>query len=123
MSLFARSCPALHRARPEDPQSQQTTSSVSEHYRNDASEIPGTISVWCAKSLHNERLLPEEMCMCVTRGRHCPTIDRALVLTLALDSGRPGIRIDVGCESSPTGEGEGRLHLSWMAVAVLPAGA
>jgi len=79
----------LHCTLPEDSQSKQTTSCVSEHYRNDASGIPGTISVRCAKSLHSERLLPEEMCLCVTRGRHCPTIDSARALTMAKDFGAP----------------------------------
>jgi len=50
---------------------------MSDHYRNDASGIPGTISVRCAKSLHSERLLPEEMCLGVTWGRHCQSFDSA----------------------------------------------
>jgi hypothetical protein len=45
----------------------------------------------------SEPSLPEEMCLCVTWGRHCPTIDSARALTMALDSGRLVILIDVVC--------------------------
>ncbi len=62
---------------------------MSEHYRNDASAIPGTISAWCAKSLHSEHFLPEEMCSCVMWRRHCPSIDSARGLAIALDPGLP----------------------------------
>jgi hypothetical protein len=52
------------------------------------------------------------MCFCVMWNRHCPSIDSAPGLTVALDSGRPRIRIDVGCEFSPMRERESGLHLS-----------
>src|SRR6266481_7079646 len=101
--LFASRSPCR-----EDSQSDQTTSCVSEHYRNDASAIPRTMSAWCAKSLHSEHFLPEEMCSCVMWRRHCPSIDSAPGLTVALDSVRPRIVLMLAAESSPTGEREDR---------------
>src|SRR5260370_27342883 len=85
-------------------QNEVTTTRVSGHYRNDASAIPGTISAWCAKSLHSEHFLAEEMCLCVMWNRHCPSIDSAPGLTVALDSVRPRIVLMLAAESSPTGE-------------------
>jgi hypothetical protein len=64
-------------------------SCVSEHCRNDASAIPRTMAAWCAKSLHSEHFLPEEMSLCVMWRRHCPSIDSAREITIALDSGLP----------------------------------
>jgi hypothetical protein len=43
----------------------------------------------CAKSLHSEHFLPEELSLCVTWRRHCPSIDSTWGLTTALDSGLP----------------------------------
>jgi hypothetical protein len=62
---------------------------VSEDYRNDASAIPVTISSGCAKSLHSEHFLPQEVCMCVMEDRHCQSFDSVLGLAMDLDSGRP----------------------------------
>jgi hypothetical protein len=62
---------------------------VSEHCRNDASAIPGTMAAWCAKSLQSEHFLPEEMSLCVMWRRHCPSIDSTRGLAIALDSGLP----------------------------------
>src|SRR4029077_624233 len=68
---------SIRSATQERSQSEQTTSCVSEHYRNDASAIPGTMAAWCAKSLHSEQFLPKEMSLCVMWRRHCPSIDSA----------------------------------------------
>jgi len=47
------------------------------------------MAAWCAKSLHCEHFLPKEMSLCVMWRRHCPSIDSARGLTIALDSGLP----------------------------------
>jgi hypothetical protein len=47
------------------------------------------------------------MCLCVMWNRHCPYIDSAPGLTVALDSVRPRIVLMLAAESSP-GEREDR---------------
>jgi len=96
---------------------------MSEHYRNNASAIPVTMAAWWAKSQHSEHFLPGEMCLCVMRNRHCPSIDSARGLTVALVLGRPSIVLMLAAKSSPTGEREGRLQSkTTTAVAVPPVG-
>src|SRR6266446_5351416 len=62
-----------------------------ELYVNNASAIPGQISARCAESLHSQYFPQGGMCLCVMWNRHCPSIDSAPRLTVALDSVRPRI--------------------------------
>jgi hypothetical protein len=70
------------------------------------------MAAWCAKSLYREHFLPEEMSLCVMWRRHCPSIDSARGLTIALDSGLPVFGLMLAAEAAPTSEREDRLHLS-----------
>ena len=67
-----------------------------------------TISARCAESLPSQYFPQGEMCLCVTWNRHCPSIDSAPGLTVALDSVRPRIVLMLAAECSPTGEREDR---------------
>jgi hypothetical protein len=67
---------------------------------------------FCAESLHSQYFLQRQMGLRVMWNRHCPSIDSARGLTVALDSGRPVIVLLLAAEPSPTGEREDRLHLS-----------